>query len=214
MVRNVFHDTEFIENGSTIDLVSLGAVDDEGREFYAISTEFNPVTASPWVKDNVLDKLSPRSDPAWMSRLEIRDRYYRWLTEPGDEINLWAYYAAYDHVAYAQLWGPMIRMPKDIPWQTDDLMTLWKLAGRPEKPPQPADQHNALADARWSRQFYNVCWSRMGILHGPDPATLIRPGHGMVRGEPVLVHEQGPETIQLPRGATVHDNRGTRDGLG
>ena len=37
-----FYDCEFIEDGSTIELVSIGFVDEDGREFYAVSTEFDP----------------------------------------------------------------------------------------------------------------------------------------------------------------------------
>ena len=40
-VRRYFYDTEFIEDGTTIDLVSIGIVDEAGREFYAVSTEFD-----------------------------------------------------------------------------------------------------------------------------------------------------------------------------
>lgn len=185
---NVFYDTEFIDTGLTIDLISLGAVDDRGREFYAVSTEFNPMMANDFVKKNVLPLLPPRSDLAWMTRRQIREAYYRWLTAPGEEIDLWAYYSGYDHVAYAQLWGPMATMPKDIPWQTDDLNTLWKLAGRPEKPPQPGNQHDALADARWNRELYGVCWSRMGIGEHVDmpagqPVIDTATARALLRGE-------------------------------
>ena len=39
-----FYDIEFIEDGTTIDLVPIGVVDETGREFYAVSTEFdNPL---------------------------------------------------------------------------------------------------------------------------------------------------------------------------
>ena len=37
-----FYDTEFIEDGTTIDLISVGVVGEDGREFYAVSTEFDP----------------------------------------------------------------------------------------------------------------------------------------------------------------------------
>ncbi len=37
-----FYDCEFIEDGRTIELVSIGVVDENGREFYAVSTEFDP----------------------------------------------------------------------------------------------------------------------------------------------------------------------------
>jgi uncharacterized protein YjfI (DUF2170 family) len=36
-----FYDTEFIDNGRIIDLISIGVVAEDGREYYAISTEFN-----------------------------------------------------------------------------------------------------------------------------------------------------------------------------
>ncbi len=53
-----FYDCEFIEDGTTIELVSVGAVDEQGREFYAISTQFVPMRAGPWVRRNVLDRLT------------------------------------------------------------------------------------------------------------------------------------------------------------
>ena len=62
-----FFDCEFIEDGRTIDLVSIGVVDETGREFYAVSTEFDPAKAIDWVRRNVLDKLPGPADPAWRS---------------------------------------------------------------------------------------------------------------------------------------------------
>ena len=41
-----FYDCEFIEDGRTIDLVSIGVVDENGREFYAVSTEFDGTTST------------------------------------------------------------------------------------------------------------------------------------------------------------------------
>ena len=41
MVYRYFYDCEFIEDGRVIDLVSIGVVDEYGREFYAVSTEFD-----------------------------------------------------------------------------------------------------------------------------------------------------------------------------
>src|SRR6476661_10561384 len=98
-VRRFFYDTEFIEDGTTIDLVSIGVVDETGREFYAVSTEFDPDKAIPWVRRNVLDQLPSPADPAWRSRERIREDLYAFLIEPvnrrsGDEIELWAWYAA------------------------------------------------------------------------------------------------------------------------
>ncbi len=72
MVYRYFYDCEFIEDGRVVDLVSIGVVDEFGREFYAVSTEFDDTKAIPWVRRNVLDKLPSPSDRAWRSRERIR----------------------------------------------------------------------------------------------------------------------------------------------
>ena len=57
-----FYDTEFIDNGRTIELISIGVAAEDGREYYAISTEFDPDRAGAWVRKHVLPKLpSPAS---------------------------------------------------------------------------------------------------------------------------------------------------------
>jgi hypothetical protein len=159
-----FYDCEFIEDGRLIDLVSIGVVDERGREFYAVSTEFDDSRAIPWVRRNVLDKLPSPADRAWRSRERIRDDLYDFLTEPlrtgeADEIELWAWYAAYDHVALAQLWGPMTALPREIPRFTKDLRQLWDDHGQPPLPTM-AGRHDALVDAR-----HNLArWQAMGPL--------------------------------------------------
>src|ERR1051325_11364978 len=109
-----FYDCEFIEDGRTVELVSIGVVDEYGREFYAVSTEFDASRAVPWVRRNVVDKLPAPADRAWRSRERIRDDLFAFLTEPmgpDDDMELWAWYAAYDHVVLAQLWGAMPALP-------------------------------------------------------------------------------------------------------
>jgi hypothetical protein len=49
-----FFDTELIEDGKTIDLISIGIVAEDGREFYALSKECDFSKASDWVLENVL----------------------------------------------------------------------------------------------------------------------------------------------------------------
>ncbi len=110
-----FYDCEFIEDGTTIELVSIGVVDEDGREFYAVSTEFDPTRAIDWVRRNVLDKLPAPADPAWRSLERIRADLLAFLTEPNGSIELWAWMSAYDHVVLAQLWGDMRALPRVIP---------------------------------------------------------------------------------------------------
>ena len=146
-----FYDCEFIEDGSTIELVSIGVVDETGREFYAISTDFDPARAGDWVRRNVLDKLPGPGNPAWRSRERIRDDLIAFLAEPNEPIELWAWMSAYDHVVICQLWGDMRALPRAIPRFTHELRQRWEDAGSPGMPAQPPDQHDALADARHNR---------------------------------------------------------------
>lgn len=143
-----FYDCEFIEDGQTIELISIGVVDLSGREFYAVSTEFDDRRAGPWVRANVLPKLPSPGDRSWRSRKQIREDLLAFLTEPGTDIELWAWIAAYDHVSLCQLWGAMPALPRPLPRFTRELRQRWEDAGRPPLPPAPSDAHDALADAR------------------------------------------------------------------
>jgi hypothetical protein len=153
MTYRYFYDCEFIEDGKLIDLVSIGVVDEHDREFYAISTEFDDTHALPWVRRHVLDRLPSPGDPAWRSRQRIRDELFEFLVEPlrtdqDEELELWAWYAAYDHVVLAQLWGGMPALPREIPRFTKELRQRWDDLGQPPLPPAQAQRHDALVDAR------------------------------------------------------------------
>ncbi|QKT07599.1 polyadenylate-specific 3'-exoribonuclease AS [Gordonia sp. X0973] len=145
-----FYDTEFIEDGRTIDLVSIGVVAEDGREFYAVSTEFDPGRAGDWVRANVLPKLPSPASKSWRSRRQIRDELLEFVTavDDGSPVELWAWTGAYDHVVLCQLWGPMTALPRVLPRYTRDLRQAWEAAGRPTLPELPADAHDALADAQ------------------------------------------------------------------
>lgn len=156
MAARYFFDCEFIEDGVTIDLVSIGVVAEDGREFYAVSTEFDPAKAGQWVRDNVLDKLPPPSDKAWRDRAKIREDLLAFLSPRGETVELWAWFAAYDHVALAQLWGAMPALPRQLPRFTRDLRQRWEDVGKPQLPNPPTDAHDALADARHNLARWNV----------------------------------------------------------
>ena len=53
-----FFDTEFIENGKTIDLISIGIVADDCRCYYAQNVECDFLKASDWVWRNVFPNLA------------------------------------------------------------------------------------------------------------------------------------------------------------
>lgn len=167
-----FYDCEFIEDGTTIELVSIGVVGEDGREFYAVSTEFDPDRAGRWVRAHVLPKLPSPSDPAWMSRARIRDELLAFCTAAPGDVEMWAWIAAYDHVALCQLWGAMPALPRAMPRFTRELRQRWEDAGRPALPPPPPEAHDALADARHNLRRWEVIEQTLGAGAGtPSPGA-------------------------------------------
>ena len=53
----IWFDTEFIEDGKTIDLISIGMVREDGKTLYLENLSADLTRASDWVKDNVITKL-------------------------------------------------------------------------------------------------------------------------------------------------------------
>lgn len=173
-----FYDTEFIEDGSTIELISIGIVAEDGREYYAVSTEFDAADANDWVRDNVLDKLPERSHPAWKSRAQIRSDVFAFLTGGRTPPELWAWVGAYDHVVLAQLWGDMRALPREMPRYTRELKQYWIMAGRPRLPQLPAGNHDALVDARHNLAKFRACAEALPLDRGGKVSTM-RNGHSV-----------------------------------
>ena len=158
-----FYDTEFIEDGTTIDLISIGIQSEDGREYYAISTEFDETKASDWVKENVLAKLE--TNAKWYrSREEIRKEIVAFIGE--DKPELWAYYADYDHIALCQLFGTMMDLPDNFPMYTRDIKQLCDSVGNPQLPEQGKGEHNALDDAKWNQTAHE-------FLHKKQVASMV-----------------------------------------
>lgn len=149
-----FIDTEFIEGFHKplfgkkrhfIDLISIGIVREDGKSYYAISTDFKVKDADSWVLANVIATLpkrkvnrnpqggdSPRviqDSLLWKSNEQIRydllmffgcyQDHLFWRAPPG--IEMYGYYADYDWVLFSSLFGRMIDLPKGFPMYCIDL---------------------------------------------------------------------------------------------
>ena len=139
----IYFDTEFIEDGRTIDLLSIGLVREDGAEYYAEPKEADRSRASAWVEQNVLPTLTGPIKP----RAEIA-RDIAAFVGAGPEF--WAYYADYDWVALCQLFGTMMDLPDGWPMYCRDLKQLADEAGISVS--HDDSEHNALGDARWVAQ--------------------------------------------------------------
>lgn len=158
-----FFDTEFIEDGKTIDLISIGIVAEDGREYYAISTEFDASKADDWVRQNVIAQLEPKIQnyaTFWKPRSQIKDDILHFtgstmqITPHPSKPEFWAYYADYDWVVFCQLFGTMMDLPKGFPMYCRDIKQWCDDLGNPELPSQCKGIHNALSDARWNKQAW------------------------------------------------------------
>ena len=197
---NYYFDTEFIDHAKqprfcgirvgkpiqTTELISIGIVAEDGREYYAVSNEFDLDAAwrNKWVRLNVLlplhaelcdkqgthaktyhyglfepfTKKSMRYLLKWSgkSRYDIR----REINEFCDlNPKFYAYFADYDWVVLCHLFGHMIDLPVRFPKYCMDLKQMMEERGlMPEWReifcPDPANEHNALADARWNKVLY------------------------------------------------------------
>lgn len=141
-------DTEFAERPCTIDLISVALVREDGRFYYAESSEVNEDLCNDWVKKNVLPK---RTDIIRRPRTEIRDGLRAFVGD--DRPRFWGYYSDYDWVVFCWLFGAMIDLPPCWPMYCLDLkQELARLNVSKDLLPtqdDPAYEHNALCDARW-----------------------------------------------------------------
>jgi len=145
-----FLDTEFIEDGKTIDLISIGLVAEDGREYYAEFEECDYSKADEWVMKNVIAHL--KGGEYHRPRKAIVDEILCFVdTAP----EFWAYYADYDWVAFCQLFGRMIDLPKGFPYYCRDIKQLCDDVGNPRLPEQTSTEHHALEDARWNKLAFD-----------------------------------------------------------
>lgn len=157
-----FVDTEFIEDGKTIDLISIGIVAEDGRELYFVSSEFDASKANDWVKENVLSHLHPFGQ---RTRSDIRQEVLDFIGE--DKPEFWGYYADYDWVVFCWLFGKMIDLPKGWPMYCRDIKQLCDSLGNPKLPSQ-SKEHHALEDARWNRDAYDFLATRLHQREGAE----------------------------------------------
>lgn len=161
-----YYDCEFIEDGRTIELISIGIVAEDGREYYAVNSgmPWKKIERHSWLMKHVVPYLPQQADshpldldwshPLMKWKTTIAREVLEFLIVGSSEPELWAWYASYDHVVLAQLWGRMIDMPRRIPMYTNDIRQEHYRLGSPVMPEQGADEHNALADALHNKVMY------------------------------------------------------------
>jgi 3'-5' exoribonuclease-like protein len=196
-MTRVFYDLEFLEDGHTIELISIGMCTDDDRRYYAVNgdlddtsrrdpdlrggyigkTPWDRIVEHDWLVRNVVPHLPVKGRPAATlggvfggkanargvqidhtnttvkPRQVIANEVRDFIQAAGPDVELWAWYGAYDHVALCQLWGRMIDLPDGVPMWTNDLRQERRRLGDPGMPAQDTPEHNALEDALFNRDM-------------------------------------------------------------
>jgi hypothetical protein len=190
----VTYDWEFLDDGRTVEPISIGMVAADGREFYAVNGDadyericlYDEQHNGLWLHTNVLSHLPDLGGGGPFADFELdydsdevftRDAIaveVEAFLRATPDVELWADHPATDHVALYQLFGPMIECTSHgMPMRTNCLeqervqvIRRGLLSHDWAFPEQlAATKHHALHDARHNM----TCAERLGLLHLPFP---------------------------------------------
>src|SRR5690606_29354154 len=112
----IYFDTEFLEDGKTIELISIGMVREDGEELYCINKDcdWKRVYNDAWLYEKVVPHLDKPGSESWLSKKDIASKiinFTYWDTPKGPlfvcpksrPLEFWAYYASYDWVVLCQI---------------------------------------------------------------------------------------------------------------
>ncbi len=175
-----FIDTEFHEKPNTIQLISIGIVSEDGREYYAISKDLylKEIWKNKWLRENVLLSIyienihGDARNRIPFTKSGMRRVIYsigKPLTQIRSEIikfmkgkpEFYGYYADYDWCVFCWIFGRMLDLPEGFPMYCRDLKQMLDDRGLTKKwtrqyCPDPANEHNALADASWNKRLFTA----------------------------------------------------------
>jgi hypothetical protein len=149
--RKIFLDTEFIDTGKEIDLISIALVKESGESLYLISSEFDESKADKWLLDNVIRHLPTEGRE---TRQEIKESIIKFLGKKHN-YEFWAHYASYDWVVFCQLFGRMLDLPKNYSYWVRDFKFIQK-----GEMVESKTKHNALSDAIALKESYKNVMSK------------------------------------------------------
>ena len=165
----VFLDTEFTDF-TRPDLISIGLVAEDGREFYAERTDYYTTRCGDFVRETVLPLLGRVPDAA-CTRTELTDRLRDWFGQlPEPATIIFDYEWDWRLLAVAMLGRPHSKPPGNFAQQLyldsyaithPAFETALNAAYTPEWP-----AHHALADARALMAGYRAWCTHSG---NPEP---------------------------------------------
>ena len=123
----------------TIELISIGIVAEDGKEYYALCKDFNVEDAwnNEWLRENVLYSIFQENSHCMsaFTLTEFKEYVNEWGKSKGQIANeienfadhdpeFYAYYADYDWVVFCWLFGRMIDLSEGFPMYCRDLKQM------------------------------------------------------------------------------------------
>jgi len=176
----IFLDTEFIEDGRTIEPLSIGMVREDDQEYYAEVASTRRLEPNEWVLKNViphlqswdtwaLDSPSKYGNLSSNKGAKFKEQICRELIEFCDgvrDLEFWGYFADYDWVLLCQLFGTMMDLPNRWPKYCLDIRQEMKVQGITKSQiisrigeGEDEEGHNALTGARYHKKMYDILFN-------------------------------------------------------
>ena len=160
-------DLEFTGLHHNTSIISLGAVAENGEEFYAEMNDYDDrqvqAQQDTFLQEQVIPKLKWHiDDNEWantINRQELKDRLEVWFNkiyeEDGQQVEVWLDCYAYDWILFCGLWQDALNVPAWIHYIPRDLSTFLEVRGYDpdtnrevfshfDEVPTKDDKHNAL----------------------------------------------------------------------
>lgn len=122
---NVYFDTEFTSLEKDAQLISIGLISEDGKEFYAEFASINTELLNDWIIENVLmntakygevnetDIVVNEKDYHFGTREEIQEELREWLSQ-FDEVQLISDVCHYDMVLFIDIFGSAFDIPENV----------------------------------------------------------------------------------------------------
>lgn len=162
----IFFDTEFTGLHKNTTLLSIGIVDENGREFYRELDDYDHSQVDQWLRDNVIANFTNEGS---VNMGMLKEDLEEWLSKY-DSVEVWSDCLAYDWMLFNDIFGHAFSIPKNVYYIPFDICTMMKLKGidpdinREEfafgNKPKEAQKHNAL----WDAKVIRACYENLRLL--------------------------------------------------
>lgn len=167
-----FFDTEFTSLVPHTTLISIGIVADNGKEFYAETTDYDNLLVDSWIEEHVISNLLLNDFDVFNEQIGalrmVKDTTFKvgmhlveWLKQ-FDKVEMWSDVMHYDMYLFQAIFGGAFGVPKHVDYIGYDIATVMKMFGldpdfsREAFIDRPIEgiKHNSLYDARVIQACY------------------------------------------------------------